>query len=375
MNKKIMSKILIFFLLMAFHQLSLADVAKFKISKSILEAVNNYGEVWVNSENGEIYIDGNKHTSQCEVKNFTHIVKFDTAYNNKSINIKYHDAIFCKSDGVVIIIDSTDISYKTQFENIIKNGILDNGKFNKNIFYDPFNGSEWKMPSISAYVTNKNLTTDVYCAMKAEYTNNDHFWKTTNIHGDNDYTKHESSDFYNYEHTERQLLVNYMTDYAIEADSDNIKYEEDKILLHAGTKMHSLKGGSLFVWTKSNPCTSAIEANGGNCCVNWYREVKEILADNNNIYFFKLSNNSIPKDDYIRDKSVIEDIMARSKWLINSPKCKRLKKHNEIVNDILSDMAISYLECVGNVCDDVHDEVEAAFNANMPEGIQFIMTL
>ena len=67
--------------------------------------------------------------------------------------------------------------------------------------------------------------------------------------------------------------------------------------------------------------------------------------------------------------------MARSKWLINSPKCKRLKQHNEIVNDILSDMAISYFECVGNVCDDVHDEVEAAFNANMPEGIQFIMTL
>ena len=377
-----MNKIIVFLFLAFLQQQSFADVTKFKVNKAIINYINKYGEVWVNRNNGDIYVHGGKKTSD-DIFNFneiddsiknelTHIIRADIACSSQKIG--KDDAIFCKKDGVITIIHNINISCQTQFDNVVKSGLLDNGKFNRHIFHDPFVGTGWKMPSISAYIAPGSSTTDVYCAMKAKYLNNDNFWKTYNINGKNDYTQSESRDFYNYEHTERQLVVNYMTDFCMSSDG-NIEYSEEKILVPAGRKMRSLKGGDLFIWTKSNPCTSAIEANGGNCCVNWYREVREILADHNTIYFFKLSNNALPKAGYIREKSVIEEIMRGSTWLLNNPKCRRLKRHNELEKDVLSDMAITYFECVGNVCDDVHDEIEAAFNADMPEGIRFIMSL
>jgi len=290
----------------------------------------------IDSNRGRYITDGEsrKHRSRVlddgvvQHPNWVHIVKSSmNNFANGEVKEEYEDAIFCsdehgKEDEVVINVDGANNRQeeaKRQFENIIKCGLIskvpqilgnvivvnEEGEevtqnvFNPSVFSTPFarkveggkfvSDSGWAMPGISAFIENGQNIASVYCAMKTAYNQgniNNEFWSV----GDYCYGT-QATPFFNYEHSERQLVVNHMVDGRLSVDGNIMLYQTNDLMPVGATK-HGLTNGCLFIWTYGNPCTSASEDNGENCCTMWYDNIATQLGVTN-VYFSKFLGNSV----------------------------------------------------------------------------------
>ena len=186
-----MKKALYCLLGLTFLQDSSADVTKLRLNQNVMGAFQGSNECSYNDIHFVKIINGNN----------------DFIFDTESHLVKdqYKNAIFCNENGEIFISLSSknkilpeDMARvkkaefhrdfdlykhlvncsinkrrqneaKRQFENIIRSGLVVNNHFNDQIFNNPFEGNKWKMPGISADISDLTATNiPVMCAMKRD---------------------------------------------------------------------------------------------------------------------------------------------------------------------------------------------------------------
>lgn len=414
-------KVMYCLLCLMFLNDSSADVTKLRLNENITEAINHHGEVLVNMHTGAMFrYDANNDLfidiDSLSIFNgapseLTHIVKTDENDNDfifdprtSLLRDQYMDAVFCNERGEIVIVQNKntyassvqtkfnqcshnkpakaktinmyDIPYtdykkltlrniisEMQFQNIIRSGLIYGNTFNSMIYDNPFvNGTpqkQWVMPGISAFIKDGNdAYMNVYCAMKMPNNSNTNFWDYS------DYMNDTTKRFYNDEHTERQLVLNHIIDgkwrtYDIIA--------ETRRLVSKGKEMHKLCNGSLFIWTKGNPCTSASEDNGHNCCTKWYSDIADMFKFVN-VYFSELYNNGTSNCELDVTKNIMDHFNKDNEIQKYNKRHPRRPKFNEAIQseDKYCDQKFTLLQEMCNSTNEYVEILNEALNSTVP---------